>query len=205
MDLLALPKDLIGLLLNNYFHPPEALQCLMICKKLYTLGDKEKIIRNMLIYRMKQEEIKKDEEFQNNTIMCEKCNMTFHNQHSLKIHLNKHLQFEKQGKIMQMRKHPNPKTRCRNCNLVTSFPHKCLLTLSFCHGAMANIYSVRYPWADCLCKQTEWYSTHPNHKTHECYSRCKFCKQVFRINQEGSLLQDGYFTHFDTCLQRKKH
>ena len=55
MNLLDLPKDIIKKLLNEYFHPSDALKCMRTCKRLNQLVDKELVVKNLLFSRCLEE------------------------------------------------------------------------------------------------------------------------------------------------------
>lgn len=136
--LLNLPKDLIGLLLNDYFDLIASLRCLQVCVKLNELGDRSKIIYRVLIYRMK---VEYQEQF-NQLILCPICFINLENEKILKKHIHKHEVLKKKNRKMPCH-NPFKTDSCYYCGVIDSnlTNHRCLLQSKCCYNGGVENFS----------------------------------------------------------------
>lgn len=192
-DLLRLPRDVIALFLHKYFEPVSALRCLRTCKQLNMLGDRSKIIRRVLI---SNSEIEFEKQL-SQIFICPECSTNLPSKEALNNHLRKHVSFRRRGKVMVVYK-PLVLETCYLCSCPTSnfTNHHCRVRTRSCFNSSASYI---YPNFESLCRQTEYYCDDPN-REHICYSRCKFCKEVFRSGYTNdSDGHDGCYLHFEKC------
>lgn len=195
--LMNLPRDLLELMVNKYLDPVSALRSLQTCKKLNELGDRTKIIYEVLMLRMQvefQDQIDK-------LIKCPKCFIILETKKSLQKHLRKHNAKKQIRNCKQL-----VKKCCSACNgPVTNFTtHRCLIQSNHCFFGMIEHF---YPWAENLCRQQNWYRIDPN-MNHFCSARCKLCKEIFSVEESKMTdlgdLRDPISKHFGECKMKKE-
>ena len=220
----SLNKDILCLLINNYFHPREALLCLSLCKQFRNLvKDKQEIVYNYLVYLNYEDNKDYIEDIRSRH--CKKCNQIMKNKNTF----NKHIQKCKYRENQTKSKIPPP---CKYCGLEYLADHKnCRARIDEC---CINKYFSIQPHAEFL-KMFKFPSE--NNKTnqssraakefknncdmpngyrikidkHQCKIQCKLCDKiiVFSPNQyhrETSMTTINAFiySHILDCPQIKK-
>ena len=193
MELLDLPNEIIYNMLHIYFDPKSALKCLSVCQKFKEIANRDFIIKRILQNKM-LEDFKKQI---SRCIICPKCNISLETELSLKLHLQKHVKFEKRGKKMMF---GTPLTigKCYDCEMPTSnfTKHNCLLKYDLCYN---GDYRFMYKWAKPLCEKYSWHRGDPTLKKHICYSECLFCNQIFKTDYDDIAEIDGFNQHMLNC------
>jgi hypothetical protein len=178
MNFLELPKDLINLLMNKYFHPADALYCLMTCKSLLSIFPDKKWLEALRIKVLKQIAYEKQIEAIGNKKVCDVCNQ-FIPITSMKKHLEKH-QIRNTAPIMR----PPMMLKCPLCE--APYPERSPHTRKTCpmkiircleYYEYEHQLTKSYPWAELICDKHEGFRGEM--KNHSCSYKCKECSVLF--------------------------
>lgn len=162
-----LPWDVLVLLVKKYFHPPEALIAMRLCRRMNDVlqQDKERIIRAMLIHVYRKKLAAADD--LNNRYRCEECYVTL-SKASMKKHMAKHAR--------RINMPIRPMDTCHNCgtNHPLNEPHDCPCAIYDCRGSARE-------WARNTCKECPMYKKKWNHIQHDVSVECLYCHEKFVV------------------------
>lgn len=190
-----LPNDLIKQFMHKYLHPYAAVQCLMVCKRFWSLSDRWIVIRRYL------QQLNYDKNFKHfkNLVKCEKCELVT-NKKNYKKHLAKHAIREKQGNVKNFSKKVYV-PKCESCGSLypEKYNHKCKYDFEICHCANSTIPSM-YEWVVSLCTLNKSY--YPDMRNHTCKLQCIVCKSILQnIKYEDS---NSFKVHYNNCPEKEK-
>ena len=197
MNILNFPKDILVLLIKEYFDGQSAFNCFAVCKLLHKYATQERkiVIKKYLVYLTYENYREYIEDVHRR--MCSKCNQILKTKNALKAHMQKH---EKNpNKKYQMHKLPRS---CPHCNLPFlndhyNHPNKCKLRRVHCLTYDNASY---YKWLTSLCTKPEGYIGEM--KNHTCEVICNECKGVFS-SQHGITDDSHIRDHYRNCPNSK--
>ena len=196
--LLKAPKDIIRLLIHDYFAAPEALICYTLCKRIYQVVDRDILVRKMLEYKS----IKYFQDQVAKLIICPVCQIVLQKKEQLPKHLEKHKRSERifPGKRFI-------ESKCISCNMPTSNSthHICYLLTKSCYNEGIRYF---FEWADSLCDPGSWYVYDPKNynreHNHICKAKCKLCDHIFDTEIFDENHHNGFGQHYLTCSKREE-
>lgn len=191
---MILPWDLMLMLARDYFHPPEALIALRICKRLNQSLDHERIHRAMLIHVEKvimQEEVERS-----NSAPCHLCHVEIWKS-SMHKHLEKHRRYKEQGRDLADRCGVTVET-CKECGILyVTRQHSCPLSQYECHKFREDRIREEHPWVDIICLKAMWYKR--EHRLHTCFARCQCCGGTFELEKD-----EYWWEAIEACQDHEK-
>lgn len=182
VNILNLGKDLLGKLINQHLDPEAALNCLFVCKTFNKYLDREKAIKNYLIYLNWLDH----KDFIENNIICKECCMLVEKS-KYALHLVKHKKAKEGGKKTFIYTLP---TSCQYCHLPfvgDNISHRltCRLKKFKCQE---DVFFSQYPFIEVLCKKEFYIGEYPQHCKEGHVCKCKICNEVFLFKDTSSEL-----------------
>jgi hypothetical protein len=191
-----LPWDILLMLVTEYFHPPEALIALRLCRRLNAALQqpiKGRLIRDMLIYVYKEKEAEQAE--QSSQYRCDKCNCLVPKT-SRKKHLMKHDKRKFYSIVMD---------KCHECGVEHPLngPHDCPCHMYDC---MDNNYQKDFPWTKDICTECPMPKKRWDYIKHDVYVQCLECEEIFKVQNWDKDYRDWhqYIWHWEECPYKDK-
>lgn len=182
-----LPKDVINLLMTQYFYPFTALKCLEVSKKFFNAVNPTDIRYRAVRYGV----FCRDHHRTDKLILCPQCNCLLN-----KKNYEKHL--EKHAKNPDMQYHHTYSEECNDCGMKfppTNHDMICPLKLANCYET--NIYG---SWGIEFKRLCDPSIKMPRQRLliHTCRFQCITCKEI--IEALNPYVRSAFYDHMD-----KKH
>ena len=195
MSILLFPKDIISLLINDYFDGKAAFSCFLVCKFFNRCIKRDIIIKKYLKYLIYQE----NKDYIENIIdcMCPICHQIMQRKEHLKKHLKKHNNSKRSFPINKK----IPPT-CEHCEIpfignIKGHEKHCKMRRTHCQSR-SIIY---YPEIESACTKPEGYLIEMHN--HTCGIRCIECKKEFHYyNYVNHSYQNTVSEHIAECPNR---